>query len=857
MTQPPTSPWAHASGNVPHDASAEQLAALAASRPDLWPQIVAHPHCYAGLQEWIAAQTVQLPPPQAPATPLPGAVPEGPARRTRRGAAWLAGGLAAALVLAGGGVALALTDTWPFGAHGPFGAGASSSTASTASKASAIEDGPTFADGIEEAWTIEVPSLGGDLLMGGFGGVPPVGFPMTGPLRWHPKSIDGATLVPLRAPEQSQDRKLVLLDNERGSEVWSTAVSAGTEGPGAGCIVGLRLDRLYCGVARGSDTDLIVLDKTGELERTAFTGALQEIAVDTQGVSIWGDGAMARVDLDGKQLWAAEASLSSSKYNTTLDVANGRTLLRSFPAGWELFDSAGKSIAKDTSGAVNDSNGPGNLKCDAMIAADRLFLFGDCDTSIAAEGMSVTRLAQVPQSRAVYQAQSDVLVVTGSGGSTAYDSSSGSELWSEDGSYGATYGNSYTSSSVGSEVLEGGMSVRPVAEAGEMVKLKGGETGSIANTIYMSGAVALRTSTSGGSWFEGYDDSSGDQLWCIKQTGSWSLQGNDTGLLIVDFDANGVSTTLTRYAPAATTEQAGNAQPASATAIPKSIPVDCPADTILLAWAEFADGWVLVCGVSMAEPTFMAYQSAGSSKIAYSVGAKQPTGADAKAAVHWDAGLSRYSAELEGGDKVTLDYDIGTAVRRDAGDRKTVDQHRFVRYIFVPLGEKVRTIRDASQEGGAFDVQAPEDTAEDQVRYMIEVLEKAYSGRALVKDALPKLQYCTASAGGYGDTVAAMEAVRDNRGELLEALDAMPVDKIPEGSALLDDLYVAIDASHRANLEYVAWAEQANANGCASLSSAGERAAAESDPPKERFASRWNRVVAPKFGVRTFDAWYI
>jgi hypothetical protein len=102
-----------------------------------------------------------------------------------------------------------------------------------------------------------------------------------------------------------------------------------------------------------------------------------------------------------------------------------------------------------------------------------------------------------------------------------------------------------------------------------------------------------------------------------------------------------------------------------------------------------------------------------------------------------------------------------------------------------------------------------------------------------------------------------MQAIRDNRAELLEALDAMPVDRIPEGQALLDDLYEAIRYSHEANLEYVVWAEQANAKGCAALSASGRAAAEASDPPKERFAARWNRVIAPKYGVRTFDGWYI
>ena len=414
---------------------------------------------------------------------------------------------------------------------------------------------------------------------------------------------------------------------------------------------------------------------------------------------------------------------------------------------------------------------------------------------------------------------------------------------------------------------EGQQSVAIVdVETGDEVKIS--TTASDRNIAVAAGQVLAFSGNSERtlSSVEVFDGETGDELYAgsfPEVTDVAEVVGGPNGVLFSHYFCDDCSTaegshsldSYTFMGPANSSD--GTAQTAGSVSIPDTITIGCPADTILLAWAEFADGWVLVCGVSTTEPTFMAYQGPDSSKVLYSVGAQNPTSADAKAAVDWDAGLSRYTAELDGGDRVTLDYDIGTAVRRDSVERKTIEQQRFVRYVFVPLGESVRTVTDTAQEDGAFDVQAPDDTADDQVRYMIEVLEKAYAGRALVKDALPKLEYCTASAGGYSDTVSAMEAVRDNRAELLSSLDAMPVDRIPEGSALLDDLYAAIEASHRANIEYVTWAEAANASGCASLSSKGARAAASSDAPKERFASRWNRAVAPKFGVRTFDAWYI
>ncbi|MGD9607244.1 MAG: hypothetical protein AB7V10_07175, partial [Leucobacter sp.] len=289
---------------------------------------------------------------------------------------------------------------------------------------------------------------------------------------------------------------------------------------------------------------------------------------------------------------------------------------------------------------------------------------------------------------------------------------------------------------------------------------------------------------------------------------------------------------------------------------PDFIP-SCPAETILLAWAEFSDGWVVVCGIDIDTPTYVQLRLPGQSKSVYSVGASKPTSERAKSAVSWDRSSKRYTVELTSGETLVLDHRFGTATVRDEAADATTMQQRMIRYIFVPLGTKVRTSADSENETGAYGVRAPKATAEDQIRFMIEVLEKAYEGRALVKEALPSLAGCSLPAGGYGGVIADMKAVRDNRAELLVMLDGMPVDQIPEGRQLLDDLRQGIQHSYDANVEYVAWAEAANASGCASLSAAGQASVAASDPPKDRFAERWNRAVAPAYGVRTFDAWYI
>lgn len=310
------------------------------------------------------------------------------------------------------------------------------------------------------------------------------------------------------------------------------------------------------------------------------------------------------------------------------------------------------------------------------------------------------------------------------------------------------------------------------------------------------------------------------------------------------------------------TDQAGDggAAPAKAEHPTIALPAGfamCPDDTVPIAWAEFGAGWALICGADEATPSFAELKLPGKSGTLLSTGAQNPASAAAEVAIGWHSELERFTVDLEDATQATLDYEIGTLTVRDPVTRTTVAQHRLDRYVFLPMGTEVQTTADAAQNLGAFGVQAPTATAEDQVRYMIQVLETAYQGRELVKQALPKLQSCAAGPGGYTDTIAQMEAVRDNRSSLLQALDAMPVDLIPEGQLLLDDLRQGIEYSYNANVEYVAWAHAANASGCAQLSSAGQAAVNATDAPKQRFAERWNRVVAPQFGVRTFDSWYI
>lgn len=949
---PPVPPWEPTPPGVPAGATAEQLAELAASSPELWPEISAHPNCYDGLRAWIAEhdgsalspglvsgfpggdatavagsfeeatrtvaagdfeQTMAaseferttvapefqqstiaapdqplppgigavpgqmpppvggwmppaantqhgapMPPPPAPMPPFgmpaplgaagaagaaPGVPPfgstpmgggpipfnaapdQGPRPKSKsRAKVWIAAGVAAALVVSGGGVALALTDTWPFGEGGIGDGGAAASKV-------AEETSPTFAGGIEEKWSVTGSDFGAGSAM--LGHMPRMMPNIAQREREdRPMLIEGSVLFSYDTDSAQSMTGWAAIDPETGLEQWSSD----SEGRRSSCATDATNSTAVCSMtARSGPGEMVQLDSTGVKTLHDF-GANWE-----SNNRVWFEGDdIALVDREGYRVMS-----NTGDFDQSASVSK--------PSGKPLFSVDNSSSAE---------NGCGWLIVDGTVS-----YFGDVCSEESKEIASDASSFEW----AVVNGQSPRIIVNEADQVTAIDAASREILWTKSGTLPGWYqAPQVVPREAGDGVLvysEGKQRVSIVdIETGEEVTIS---TSASDRHIAISAGEVLAFSGNSErslSAVEVFDGETGEEIYSgsfPEVTQVAEVFGGPNGVMFSHYFCDDCTTaegshSLDRYTfmgPASAHDNA--ARPAGSVSIPESISVGCPVDTILLAWAEFADGWVLVCGVSKTEPTFMAYQGPESSKVLYSVGAQNPTGADAKASVDWDAALSRYSAELEGGDRVTLDYDIGTAVRRDSVDRKTIEQQRFVRYIFVPMGETVRTMTDASQQDGAFDVQAPDDTADDQVRYMIEVLEKAYAGRALVKDALPKLEYCTASAGGYSDTVSAMKAVRDNRAELLSSLDAMPVDKIPEGSALLDDLYEAIEASHRANIEYVAWAEAANASGCASLSSAGARAASDSDRPKERFASRWNRVVAPKFGVRTFDAWYI
>lgn len=885
-------------GKVPLDASAEYLAQLALNSPELWDEIWKHPNCYDGLRQWMgdryqeqtspqsfASEPLGAPEPQSGPVPWSGGPAASPVATTTmftpakpEKKSWItapatkvtASVVAAALVLGGAGAALAMTGTF----EKLFGSSTNSAASETALAASQ-EAELTYEQGIEELWTVSsgdfvaplVGELGQDFTY--------LTSPYTrGSIDYSEADRPAATKSAVIFNARGDGSTLVMVSAKTGETLLERDLGKGHR---ATCVPDEFVEgseAFFCVDAGGGENAsslLVRVGTDGSYEETSLEGINWRAAVNEDRVIVVGgnEGKVLAFDRSLSKLWQSQAIGASGFYG--IDLAADRSLLRS-GSGWHLVDGRGELLASADMESVYEG---GEENCDARLTeSGKLF--------VATEDASCV---ENPADVKWWGAGQNL------GGTTLFSIAGTDFVFVSNKNSKKAQLLRFPESEVGAleVVFDAEDSQRLIAVIDGDIPALVLEREKTLSTVQLSDGTELATWPADFNRYpvlldgnglilaeqKAYDAYSGNLLWSLDgkvvvnswetSAGRLNLGGGCSECSVAG--GSNTSSTLTNFAPFGSGGVArGTAD--SATTIsgdfeqvakdaPDFVPA-CPTDTVLLAWMELENGWIVVCGVDIDTPSYVGYKPNADQKVSYSQGASKPTSTLAKDSVSWDPTQNRYVATMANGSVLTLDYPIGTATTRESAGSATVKaQERFVRYVFVPLGSKVRGIADAAGESGAFDVKTPRATADDQVRYMIEVLEKAYEGRALLKDALPKLAGCTAGAGGYSDTIAAMQAVRDNRAELLQALDAMPVDKIPEGKLLLADLTEAIELSHQANVEYVAWAQAANANGCASLSASGKAAADASDAPKDRFAARWNSVVAPKFKVRTFDAWFI
>jgi outer membrane protein assembly factor BamB len=257
----------------------------------------------------------------------------------------------------------------------------------------------------------------------------------------------------------------------------------------------------------------------------------------------------------------------------------------------------------------------------------------------------------------------------------------------------------------------------------------------------------------------------------------------------------------------------------------------CPAETRIIALSTWADGWLLICGADSATPDWAVLAE----------GADQPVELSDLRTV-----ADGYCGQADSIGRVCA-YRSPALVTFGEGDG-------LVQVSVAGNYFRAGGFGGAGKAKGAYGVQAPTDTAEDQVRYLVEILEKSASARAQLGPAVTAVAQCQS----VSTQVATLAAIAQNRQELLTALDSAPVDKVPDGVVLVNLLRAALEASLGSDQSYLAWAEAQASSGCAS--GAGQShydAAAPFDTAatagKAAFVAQWNNQIAPAYGVRTFQ----
>lgn len=332
------------------------------------------------------------------------------------------------------------------------------------------------------------------------------------------------------------------------------------------------------------------------------------------------------------------------------------------------------------------------------------------------------------------------------------------------------------------------------------------------------------------------DPFAGVPLWELDVQGaSVDLSTGDSPLLV-----SSDRQTLSRIVPA---RPAASGETVQVT-LPDEVP-QCPGDTIELARAELSNGWVLVCGYYADQPTYLAVHSDSTGDLV-AQNAYTSDGTLVTEAVVYDPDLARYTATLGDGSVLWLEHTPATLGLRDASGVTTVQES--VLYIFfVELGEG-----GVAQGTGDFDVAAPDHTAQSQVNYFSEIVRRSEEARAELGPAVAAVRECTQADGDYSEQIATIASVRDNRAELLAAIQAAPVDLVPDGTELVDELSAALSVSYEADLSYLDAAVSADAFGCDPANGDfGSEFTQPATDTKTAFAEHWNSVIAPQFGVPT------
>ena len=245
----------------------------------------------------------------------------------------------------------------------------------------------------------------------------------------------------------------------------------------------------------------------------------------------------------------------------------------------------------------------------------------------------------------------------------------------------------------------------------------------------------------------------------------------------------------------------------------------CAAEANPASLSTWAGGWLLVCGSSAAEPTRLVFDDGAAGGEATSVVATGDSYCGGTAAGR--ACVYRTPAVVTIGDR----------------------QHAVLDNFFVGFGHG-----GAGLGSGAYGVPAPAASAADQVRYLVDLLNKSKADRT----ALGPVSQDVIECANLEDAAKQLAGIKKNREDLLLALNSTPVDRIANGASILADLRAAVAASRDADQAWADWADQRRWNDCGPRPPAVDAAQAAVDKAKKKFCDEWKTEVADVYGVKAF-----
>lgn len=291
---------------------------------------------------------------------------------------------------------------------------------------------------------------------------------------------------------------------------------------------------------------------------------------------------------------------------------------------------------------------------------------------------------------------------------------------------------------------------------------------------------------------------------------------------VVYTDADGKTTTQTA------TEAWNNATGEVKVSVPKDLKT-CPANSWPISLSTYDGGWLLVCGTNADAPTSMVYNDGSRTVDLGSVGYKN-------------------GGYCGSGDVGTVCGYRAPAVVSVTDASGKVTQHSVGGNYFDDHGAG-----GVGQGTGSYGVEAPTDTAKDQVRYLTQILQKSAAGRANLDAAVAQVRNCSNVAGA----ITTINGVIANRQELLDALASTPVDAVPNGSELVAKLRNALDLSLKSDRVWLQWAQSEQSNNCAEGESSASFKQVETmnrsvATAKDAFVTAWNSQIAGTYKAPRF-----